>query len=91
MCQQAVINPRLDTTGIDQQKFVAAPFTITKNAIAGHARRVLHDGKALAGQFIENRRLAHVGTTNDSNDRFCHVHLSLIRSSLDSSNTLVRT
>ena len=38
----------LDAAGIHQQKFVAVPLAVGKNAVAGNARRVLHDGKALA-------------------------------------------
>ena len=51
---------------------MAVPLAVGKNAVAGNARRVLHDGKALAAQFIEQGGLAHVGAAHHRYDRFAH-------------------
>ena len=45
----------------------------TENAVAGDAGGVLDDGEALAGQFIEDGGLAHIGAAHDGYDRFCHI------------------
>ena len=75
MGQQAVINARFNTAGVHQQELVAGPFAIAEDAVAGNARRVLHNGEALAGQLIENGGFAHVGAAHDSYDGFCHICL----------------
>ena len=73
MRQQTVVNARLDTAGIHQQKFMPAPFAIAENAVAGDTGGVLHNGKALTGQLVEDGGLAHVGASHNGYDRFCHI------------------
>ena len=63
----------LDAAGVHQQKLVAVPLAVGKNAVAGNARGILHDGQALAAEFVEQGRLAHVGAAHHRYDRFAHV------------------
>ena len=70
--QQAVVNMRLDTAGVDEQKFMPAPFAVTEDAVAGNAGRIFHDRDALAGQFVEDRGFPHIGAAHNGHNRFCH-------------------
>ena len=63
----------LDAAGVHQHELVAAPLAVCKNAVAGNARGILHDGQALAAEFVEQGRLAHVGAAHHRYDRFAHV------------------
>ena len=42
------------------------------DAVARHAGRVLHDGKAAADELVKEHGLAHVGAAHDGDDGFRH-------------------
>ena len=71
--QNAVVDAGLDTAGIHQQELVAVPFAVAEDTVPGNAGGILHNGDALAGEFVEDGGLAHVGAAHDGHDRFCHV------------------
>ena len=50
-----------------------------KNAVAGNARGILHNGKALAAQLIEQGGFAHVGASHHCYDRFAHGVSSFLK------------
>ena len=72
MGQNALGGLGLNAAGIHQQELVAAPLAVGKDAVAGDARGILHDGQTLAAELIEQGGLAHVGAAHHSNDRFAH-------------------
>ena len=71
--QDLAVGARLDAAGVDEREFAAAPLAFAVNAVAGHAGRVLHDGKALADELIEQHRLADVRSADDGNDGLGHI------------------
>ena len=60
----------LDSAGIDQGKGIVQPLRIAINAVARHARRILHDGDAPADQPVEQGRFAHIGAAYNGDQRF---------------------
>ena len=70
--QNALGSLWLNTAGVHQQKLVAVPLAVGKNAVAGNARGILHNGKALAAQLVEQGGFAHVGAAHHCYDRFAH-------------------
>ena len=77
--QNALGSLWLDAAGIHQQKLVAVPLAVGKNAVAGNARGILHNGKALAAQLIEQGGFAHVGAAHHCYDRFAHGVSSFLK------------
>ena len=73
MGQNALGGLGLDAAGVHQQKLVAVPLAVGKNAVAGNARGILHNGKALAAQLIEQGGFARAGKTDDG-DEFALVN-----------------
>ena len=72
MHQQTVIGAGLNAAGVHQKKFMAAPLTVTENTVTGYAGGIFHDGQPLAGQFVKQRGLAHIGAAHNGYDGFCH-------------------
>ena len=70
--QDFVVVPRLDAAGVHDGELPAVPVAVGVEPVTGDARGVLHDGQALACQFIEQHGLAHVGASYDGYHRFCH-------------------
>ena len=70
--QHLAVGVRLDAACIHELEFAAVPVTVAVNAVAGHARRILHDGGAPAGQFVEKHGLADVRPSNDRNQGLGH-------------------
>ena len=60
---------QVDTAGIHQQKRAAPPFHLGKITIPRHARCIVHNGLAPATQTVEQRRLAHIRSPDQGNDR----------------------
>ena len=79
MGQNALGGLGLDAAGVHQQKLVAVPLAVGKNAVAGNARGILHNGKALAAQLIEQGGFAHVGAAHHCYDRFAHGVSSFLK------------
>ena len=77
--QNALGGLGLNAAGVHQQKLVAVPLAVGKNAVAGNARGVLHNGKALAAQLIEQGGFAHVGASHHCYDRFAHGVSSFLK------------
>ena len=77
--QNALGGLGLNAAGIHQQKLVAVPLAVGKNAVAGNARGILHNGKALAAQLIEQGGFAHVGAAHHCYDRFAHGVSSFLK------------
>ena len=72
MGQNALGGLRLDAAGVHQQELVAAPLAVGKDAVAGDARGILHDGQTLAAELIEQGGLAHIGAADHCYDGFAH-------------------
>src|SRR5437763_1573042 len=59
-----------DAPGISQLHQALVQRQQRGNAVARHPRGRVHDGDAPARQPVEQRRLAHVGTAHDGDDRY---------------------
>ena len=59
----------IDAARIDDGEPPSEPLDRRIEAIASHAGGFLDDGEAAAEQSIEQRRLTHVGTPNEGDDR----------------------
>ena len=70
--QNALGRLGLDAAGVHQHELVAVPLAVGKNAVTGNARRVLHNGKALTAQLVEQGGFAHVRAAHHCYDRFAH-------------------
>ena len=70
--QNALGSLGLNTAGVHQQEVMAVPLAVGKNAVTGNARRVLHNGKALTAQLVEQGGFAHVRAAHHCYDRFAH-------------------
>jgi len=55
-------------TGINQRKWFAAPFHLRCNAVAGDTRLIVYNGNAFAGDTVEERGLAYIWTSDDSDE-----------------------
>ena len=75
MRKHLVVAAHIETSGVDQRERLAAPIGIAIEPVAGHALHVLDDGDALAYKLVEQRRLAHIGSADDGDERSC-VHMS---------------
>ncbi len=58
--QDDVLAVRFDAAGINQRKSASCPFGIRINPVARDAWRVLHNGDALPGNFVEEGRFADI-------------------------------
>ena len=68
--QHIIFRVGFDATGIHQGEMSAAPFALAIDPVTSHTGGVLHNGGALAGEFIEEHGLAHVGPSYNGNQRF---------------------
>ena len=73
--QHLAVRARLNTAGINEGKAAPVPVAFAVNPVARHAGRIFHNRHALAGQLIEEHRLADVRSTHDCYNRFCHRKL----------------
>src|ERR1035437_8195584 len=58
----------LQTAGVDHDEAAAVPVRIAVDSVAGGARAILDDGRAMADDPIEKSALADVWAPDDSND-----------------------
>ena len=56
-----------DAAGIHQRERPPAPFHLGRDAVAGDARLIVHDGDAPPGDAVEQGRLADVGPAHNGN------------------------
>ena len=70
--QHLAVGTRLNAAGINEGKAAPVPVAFAVNPVARHAWRIFHNCHALAGQLIEEHRLADVRSTHDCYNRFCH-------------------
>ncbi|MPM52219.1 hypothetical protein SDC9_98976 [bioreactor metagenome] len=68
--QDLIVRLGLNAAGVDQGKRAAVPVRLPVNAVAGDARRILHDGEPPTDQLVEQHGLAHIGPTYNGNDGF---------------------
>ena len=76
LAEDDIIGLRLDTAGIDEDHGAAVPFDFVIDAVTGNAGRILHDGDALARNFVEQRGFTHVRAADDGYNRFRHLFFS---------------
>ena len=55
----------LPAARVDEREVATRPFSGVRDAVAGHARRVLHDGLAATKNAVDQRGLADVGAADD--------------------------
>ena len=70
--QHLAVCARLNAAGIDEREAPSVPVAFAIDPVARHARRVLDNRHALAGQFIEEHRFADIRPAHDCYNRFCH-------------------
>ena len=54
--------------GVHQGEGASVPFGFDADAVARHARLIVDDGDALAGDAIEQGRLAHIGPSDNGDE-----------------------
>ena len=54
-----------DAARIHQREGLPVPFDLSRHAVARHARLVMHDGDAAAGDAVEKGRLSDVGAADN--------------------------
>ena len=64
---------RLDAARVDDGELAAVPIGRVVRAVARHAAGLMDDGVRGLGQAVNERGLAHVGASDDGDDRF-HLH-----------------
>ena len=64
---------RLDATRVDDGELAAVPVGRVVGAVARYAAGLMDDGVRGLGQAVNERGLAHVGASDDGDDRF-HLH-----------------
>ena len=70
--QHLAVCARLNAAGIDEREAPSVPVALAVDPVARHARRVLDNRHALAGQFIKQHRFADIRPAYDCYNRFCH-------------------
>ena len=70
--QHLAVCARLNAAGIDEREAPSVPVALAVDPVARHARRVLDNRHALAGQFIKQHRFADIRPAHDCYNRFCH-------------------
>ena len=73
LAQQQVVGLRFDAAGIHQHEFPAAPFAGGVDAVPGDAGGILHDGKPLAGEFIEQGGFTDIGPADHRDQWLGHI------------------
>ena len=73
--QNLAVGTRLDTAGIHDVKGTARPLALGIDPVTGDAGGVLHNGKTLSTQLVEEHGLAHIGSAHDCNQRFHGITL----------------
>ena len=68
--EDLVVGLGLDTAGIHQTEGAAIPVTFTVDAVTSHTGSILHDGKTLADDFVEQHGLAHIRAAHNGDNRF---------------------
>ena len=68
--EDLAVRPGLDAAGVDEGELPPVPVALPIDAVPGDAGGVLHNGDALADEFIKEHGLAHIGPAHDSNHRF---------------------
>ena len=66
------VSAGFNAAGVNERKFPPVPVRFSVDAVAGHARRVLHNGNTFPNQFVEQCGLAHVGPPDNRYNRLCH-------------------
>jgi len=59
---------RNDIARIDQRIRPPLPFNFRSDAVAGHARFVMNDGNAAAGDAVEQGRFPHIGPADNGDN-----------------------
>ena len=67
-----VLRFRLDAARIDEREAAVFPLALAEDAVARDARRILHNGKALSDQLVEQSRFADIRSADNRHDRFGH-------------------
>ena len=70
--QDLIIRAGLDAAGVDEGERPAVPVRLPVDAVPGDAGGILHDGKALADELVEEHGLAHIGAAHDGHDGLGH-------------------
>ena len=63
--QNLIVGARLDAAGIYNIKHAVTPLALGVQPVPGHAGGVLHDGKTLAAELVEQHGLAHIGPAHN--------------------------
>jgi hypothetical protein len=66
---QIAVRGQIKAAGVDQQEFLAAPCGFAIITVTRHARPIVNNGLALADQFVEQRRFAGIGPSDDGEHR----------------------
>ena len=69
-CKDIVALERLDTARVDDGELAAVPIGRVIRAVARDAAGLVDDGVRGLGQAVNERGLAHVGASDDGDDRF---------------------
>ncbi len=63
----------VDAAGIDHVKGAPVPFGFPEQTVARGAGRIVHNGKTLTDQAVEQSAFSYVGSANKCNNRFGHL------------------
>ena len=77
VAQDDILSPGLDAARVNQGEFIVEPFRILKDAVPGHAGRVLHNGDSLLANSVEKCGFPHIGPSYNGHQRLCHALPSL--------------
>ena len=66
----------LQPARVDKRESMSAPLRVAVHSVARDAGHVLHNGYALARQFIKERGFAHIGSAHNGYGRF-HIFIAL--------------
>jgi hypothetical protein len=62
-----------EAAGVDEPERAPVPLDAAEMAVAGGPGLVAHDGRVLADEAVEERRLAHVGAADQGDDGETHA------------------
>ena len=72
MLQHQIIGLRFNTSGIHQRKAVIQPGHVRIDPVSGNTWCILDDGDPFSHHHIKQCGFAHIGTSHDCYDWFCH-------------------
>lgn len=64
-CFENIIGAMHKSAGVDDGELLSYPFRLPIMAVAGYARKIIHDGLTTFGKAVKQGTFAHIWAAND--------------------------